>query len=113
MLPDGLTHLDLGYFNHPVFWLPAGLTHLVFGDYFNRPLPELPAGLTHLKFGDRFNQPLNLGNNVLPAGLTHLTFGDCFKQPEEHICLLQTLFFFTSVNSVHLTILIPVGAQLG
>ena len=59
------------------------MTHLTFFNDFDLPLAAgvLPAGLTHLKFGEWFDHGQPLAAGVLPAGLMNLTFGSAYNQP--------------------------------
>ncbi len=85
-LPNGLTHLKLGYscyqFNEMVHQFPPSLIYLEFCDDFNQPLESLPSTLRHLKFGKNFNQKVD---HVLPPNITYLKFGDKFSHCIFHL----------------------------
>lgn len=72
ILPDSLTHLDLGYnFEQSLKALPSQLRSLVLSFSFSRPLPVLPPSLTDIVFGCNFRHSVK---KILPPGIKSLKF---------------------------------------
>ncbi len=70
-------------FNHPLYYLPNNLTHLVFleNSDFNHPIDNLPLTLEFLELNGYFNYPLN----NLPDNLKYLKIGGDFSHPLDNL----------------------------
>ncbi len=76
-LPDGLTHLTLGFFfKQPLIGLPSTLIYLELNGQYNQELPVMPATLRYLRLGFNFNQSID---NSLNDNLHTLILGSGFK----------------------------------
>jgi hypothetical protein len=96
-LYDNITHLELGYFDQPLYRLPTNLKYLKINLGFSEDVPKLPCSLVHLHIMSK-NNLMTLPD--LPSSLIHLTISNMFDNPINFKDLhkLKRLFLYGCFN---------------
>jgi hypothetical protein len=103
-LPEGITHLDLGYTYNTRLdksMLPKGLKYLKLSTVYNFIiLPgDLPIGLEEIVFGDHFDQHLAMGS--IPCTVKKVTFGKNFNRTFKKGDIPEGVIFLKLGNGYH------------